>query len=61
LDPLGGDIRPAWRLVADLLEGMTGKPIEEIYGGKWQLLQALKAEGEGILLLNPTTTKGAAP
>jgi NADH-quinone oxidoreductase subunit G len=61
LDPLGADIRPAWRLVADLLEGMTGKPIEEIYAGKWQLLQALEAEGEGILLLNPTTAKGAAP
>ena len=46
--PPGGDVRPAWVVVAELLERVGGGPVEEPLTGQWQQLRILDPESEGI-------------
>jgi NADH-quinone oxidoreductase subunit G len=51
--PPGGDVRPAWRIVADIIEGLGGERTVEPLSGKWEPLRELDAEKEGILIHEP--------
>ncbi len=45
--PPGGDVRPAWRVMAALIERLGGKRIEEPLTGRWERLRDLDPESEG--------------
>jgi NADH-quinone oxidoreductase subunit G len=46
----GGNLHPAWKVVADIIERFgAGRDVEPL-SGKWQRLRELDAEGEGMLL-----------
>ncbi len=47
----GGDPRPAWRVVAELIERLGGERIEEPLTGEWEELRRLDPEGEGTQIL----------
>jgi len=48
--PQGGDVRPAWRVVAELI-GLTGEKIpEKPLSGRWESLAGMDPEGEGVML-----------
>jgi NADH-quinone oxidoreductase subunit G len=50
-DPPGGEMRPSWRIVSDLLKLLWDEQSEEAgYGEKWKLLESLDTEGEGIMI-----------
>jgi NADH-quinone oxidoreductase subunit G len=49
--PPGGDARPAWRVIADIIERLGGERIEGPFTGKWEKLRELDAEGEGVRVL----------
>jgi NADH-quinone oxidoreductase subunit G len=53
-DAPGGDLLPSWRIVAELLERLSGEPAEEPLSGQWERLRGLDAEGAGALLTRPT-------
>jgi len=48
--PPGGDLRPAWRVIAELIERLGGGKIEEPLSGRWARFSDLDPEGEGIHL-----------
>ncbi len=48
--PPGGDLLPAWRVIAELIERLGGERIENPLVGKWAQLSDLDPEGEGIHL-----------
>jgi NADH-quinone oxidoreductase subunit G len=48
--PPGGEARPAWKVVAAVIEGLGGERITEPLIGKWGRLRELDAESEGILI-----------
>ena len=48
--PPGGGLRPAWRVIADLIERLGGDPVESPFTGRWALLRDLDPEGEGIVI-----------
>ena len=48
--PPGGDILPAWRVIAELIERLGGEKIEEPLSGRWEKLRDLDPEGEGMLI-----------
>lgn len=48
--PPGGDILPAWRVIATLIERLGGEKIEEPLTGRWDKLRGLDPEGEGVLI-----------
>ena len=49
--PPGGDIRPAWRVMAELIERLGGDKLEKPFTGRWELLRGLDPEGEGMMIL----------
>ncbi len=44
----GGDIRPSWRIIGDLIEKMGGPPVTEPLTGRWEVLRDLDPEGPGL-------------
>jgi len=48
--PPGGDPRPAWQVVAGIIERLGGDRIVEPFYGEWEKLRGLDAEGSGILI-----------
>ncbi len=48
--PPGGDLRPAWRVISDLVRLAGGTPPEEPLSGRWARLAGLDPEGEGMVL-----------
>lgn len=48
--PPGGDVRPAWQAVAELLARLAGGPVEGPLAGRWERLQRIAAGTEGIRL-----------
>jgi len=49
--PPGGDLRPAWQVLAELLERLGGEKADHPLGGPWEKLRGLDAEGQGLSLL----------
>ena len=47
---LGGDVLPAWRVIAALIERLGGEKVEEPLSGRWEVLRNLDPEGEGVLI-----------
>ncbi|BDV44884.1 NADH-quinone oxidoreductase [Geotalea uraniireducens] len=50
--PPGGELRPAWRILADLAERFGGDAAAELFTGRWEPLRKLDPESEGIRLGN---------
>ena len=48
--PPGGGARPAWQVVAGIIEGLCGELITEPLTGRWERLKGLDAESEGIMI-----------
>lgn len=46
--PPGGEPRPAWRIIAGLLERLGGERVDEPLTGRWEALRSLDPEGEGM-------------
>ncbi len=46
----GGDLRPAWKILAKIIEGLGKKQKVEPLPGRWQRLRRLGAEGEGLVV-----------
>ena len=46
--PPGGELRPAWRFIAELVERLGGESVTEIFTGEWEGLRNLDPEGEGV-------------
>jgi NADH-quinone oxidoreductase subunit G len=44
----GGESRPAWRILAELITRRGGGPVTEPLSGRWEKLRQLDAEGEGV-------------
>lgn len=49
--PPGGDLRPAWRLIAEIMEHLGEERLEEPLAGRWADLRGLDPEGEGVRVL----------
>ncbi len=49
-DAPGGDMLPAWRVVAELMERLGGGRVDNPLDGHWSGLQGFDAEGPGFLL-----------
>lgn len=47
----GGDVRLAWRVIADLIARLGEKVIDQPFTGRWELLRGLAAESQGLSLL----------
>jgi NADH-quinone oxidoreductase subunit G len=47
----GSDPRPAWRLIAQLMERLGGDKVTETLGGRWEKLRDIPTDGEGIRVL----------
>ena len=54
LDPPGGNIRPAWKIIAALIERLGGETIIEPLHGQWEKLRDLDPEGGGSSVLQST-------
>jgi NADH-quinone oxidoreductase subunit G len=50
-EPPGGDLRPAWRVIGEIIERLGGEKVEEPLGGRWEVLRGLDPEGEGVRIL----------
>ncbi|HLO24985.1 MAG TPA: molybdopterin-dependent oxidoreductase, partial [Geobacteraceae bacterium] len=46
--PPGGDVRPAWRVIAAIAERFGGAKIDEPFTRMWEKLRDLDPEGEGM-------------
>jgi NADH-quinone oxidoreductase subunit G len=49
--PPGGDLRPAWQVIAALIERLGGEEIAEPLSGRWEHLRKLDPEGGGTRVL----------
>jgi NADH-quinone oxidoreductase subunit G len=49
--PPGGDLLPAWQVLAELIERLGGGKVTEPLEGRWELLKNLSPEGEGMRVL----------
>jgi NADH-quinone oxidoreductase subunit G len=47
----GGDPRPSWRIISDILERLGGGRTDEPLSGRWSILRSLDPEGEGMRIL----------
>jgi NADH-quinone oxidoreductase subunit G len=47
----GSDLRPAWRVIAQLMERLGGEPVAEPLVGRWEKLRDIPPDGEGIRIL----------
>jgi len=52
-DTPGGDVLPAWQIIAGLLERLGDVPVENPLSGQWGHVRTLDAEGPGTLLNRP--------
>jgi NADH-quinone oxidoreductase subunit G len=52
-DAPGGDVLPAWRVIAELQERSGGDRVECPLDGRWEALKGMDAEGAGELLNRP--------
>jgi NADH-quinone oxidoreductase subunit G len=50
-DAPGGDVLPAWALMAGLIERLGGERIDQPLSGNWEALRGLNAEGGGEIVL----------
>jgi len=50
-EPPGGDLRPVWRVIAEIIERLGGERVEEPLGDRWETLRGLDPEGEGVRIL----------
>ena len=48
--PPGGDLRPAWQVIAELVERLGGDHVATPFAGRWERLRHLDPEGEGVLI-----------
>lgn len=48
----GGDIRPAWQVMAEIIEKLGEQRTENPLVGRWELLRNLDAEGEGVRIFD---------
>lgn len=48
--PLGGEIRPAWQVIAELVERLGGDAVITPFTREWEHLRDLNPEGEGWLV-----------
>ena len=48
--PPGGDIHPAWQIMAELVERLGGDKLETPFTGRWEHLRNLDPEGEGMMI-----------
>ncbi|MBI1922191.1 MAG: NADH-quinone oxidoreductase subunit NuoG [Geobacter sp.] len=44
----GGEARPAWRVMAELIERFGGEGVDAALSGKWEMLRDIYPESEGI-------------
>jgi NADH-quinone oxidoreductase subunit G len=51
MEPPGGGLRPAWRIIAEMIERLGGERIEQPLDGRWETLRSLDPEGEGIRIV----------
>jgi NADH-quinone oxidoreductase subunit G len=51
----GGDLRPAWKIVADIIEKMEMGRGGEPFSGHWEKLHDLSAEGNGLMFFHKDT------
>jgi NADH-quinone oxidoreductase subunit G len=49
--PPGGDVLPAWQVIARLIERLGGEKITEPLVGRWEPLRNLPPQGEGMRVL----------
>ena len=49
--PPGGDVRPAWQVIADVIERLGGDRVAEPFAGKWARLRDLDPEDEGVRVI----------
>ncbi len=55
----GGDLRPAWQVVAKIIERFGTEQGAEPLAGKWARLRELDAEGNGLMIFrNDTDPQG---
>jgi NADH-quinone oxidoreductase subunit G len=47
----GGDLRPSWQVMAELVERLGGETVETPFTRRWEALRDLDAEGEGKIIL----------
>jgi len=47
----GSDLRPAWRVIAQLMERLGGDKVVEPLTGRWEKLRDIPPDGEGIRIL----------
>jgi NADH-quinone oxidoreductase subunit G len=47
----GGDLHPAWQVIAKLIQRLGGDNIAEPLAGRWEKLGSLPPEGEGMRIL----------
>jgi NADH-quinone oxidoreductase subunit G len=47
----GGDLRPAWQVIADVIERLGGDRVAEPLTGRWEKLRDLDPEGEGVRVI----------
>lgn len=47
-EPPGGDLRPAWRVIADLIARLGGERLKEPFSGQFEALRNLDPEGDGV-------------
>jgi NADH-quinone oxidoreductase subunit G len=47
----GGDVLPAWQVIARLIERLGGEQITEPLVGRWEPLRTLTPQGEGMRVL----------
>jgi NADH-quinone oxidoreductase subunit G len=48
-EPPGGAPRPAWRVIAEIIERLGGERVEEPLGERWAALRDLDPEGERVI------------
>jgi NADH-quinone oxidoreductase subunit G len=51
----GGDLRPAWKVVADIIEKLEMGRGGEPFSGHWEKLHDLNAEGNGLMFFHKDT------
>ena len=53
-EPSGNQVRPAWQVVAELVERLGGETIDHPLTGRWAVLDSPEASGEGVNCLQTT-------
>ncbi len=51
LDVPGGDLHPAWSVMANIIKRLGTDLEPEVFSGQWEMLREIDAKGEGIFIL----------